>query len=144
MPGNPKGDRRERELVNRLADAGFAPMRAPASGSSTERELPDVICGNGEYGYAIEAKSSAGDPIYIDSEEVTDLQYFAEMLGLSARLAVRFDREPWWFLAPADCHRTDSGTYRIKLPAARSKGLRVDDLTGESKQARLGELDSID
>ncbi|PSP42505.1 nucleoid-structuring protein H-NS, partial [Halobacteriales archaeon QH_2_66_30] len=30
---NAKGDRRERELVNRLDEAGFAVMRAPASGS---------------------------------------------------------------------------------------------------------------
>ncbi len=30
-----KVDRRERELVNHLDDAGFAMMRAPASGSAT-------------------------------------------------------------------------------------------------------------
>ena len=54
---------RERKLVNQLEEAGFAPMRAPASGSSTDRELPDVICENGTYGYAIEAKSSSGDSI---------------------------------------------------------------------------------
>lgn len=63
MLGNPKGNRRECELVNQFEEAGFAPMRAPASGSSTNRELPDVICGNGTYGYAIEAKSSSGEPI---------------------------------------------------------------------------------
>jgi len=48
MPTNKKGDRRERELVNRLDDAGFAVMRAPASGGATQRELPDVLAGNGE------------------------------------------------------------------------------------------------
>ena len=35
---NSKGDRRERELVNLLDERGFAVMRAPASGSATDRE----------------------------------------------------------------------------------------------------------
>lgn len=55
-----KGEHRERELVNRLDAIGFAVMRAPASGSATDRELPDALAGDGENFYAIEAKSSAG------------------------------------------------------------------------------------
>jgi len=144
VPGNPKGDRRERELVSRLAEAGFAPMRAPASGSATERELPDVLAGNGEVGYAIEAKASGGAPIYVDGGEVADLEHFAAMLGLAPRIGVRFDRESWWFLAPEDCHVTDGGNYRVKLSEARERGRRLDDLTGESKQARLGDLDAVE
>ena len=65
-----KGDRRERELVNRLDEAGFAVIRSPASGSATSREQPDVLAGDGERFYAIEVKSSAGDPIYLTGEEV--------------------------------------------------------------------------
>jgi hypothetical protein len=45
MSANRKGDRRERELVNKLDDAGFAVMRAPASGSATARDLPDGLAG---------------------------------------------------------------------------------------------------
>lgn len=71
MPmANRKGERRERELVNLLDECGFAVMRAPASGSPTDRELPDGIAGNGERFSAIEAKSSSGNPIYLDAEEV--------------------------------------------------------------------------
>ena len=100
MPGNPKGDRRERELVNELDEAGFAVMRAPASGSATDRELPDVLAGrtdrcssrSNEQGaesdtdseplfYAIEAKSSSGNPIYLTGEEVEALVYFARNFG---------------------------------------------------------------
>ncbi|MFB6087942.1 MAG: Holliday junction resolvase Hjc, partial [Haloarculaceae archaeon] len=77
MSSNRKGDRRERELVNALDDAGFAVMRAPASGSATERELPDVLAGDDGDFFAIEAKSSAGDPIYLDGEEVEALLFFA-------------------------------------------------------------------
>jgi len=39
------GDNYERELVNSLDAVGIPSMRAPSSGSATERELPDVIAG---------------------------------------------------------------------------------------------------
>ena len=104
---NRKGDRRERELVNRLDAAGFAVMRAPASGSSTDRELPDVLAGDGERFFAIEAKSSAGDPIYLERAEVDALVYFAENFGAHPRIGVRFDEERWAFFDPEDLYRTD-------------------------------------
>ena len=111
---NRKGDRRERELVNRLDEAGFAVMRAPASGGATKRELPDVLAGNGETFYAIEAKSSGGDPIYLTGEEVEGLVYFARNFGAKARIGVRFDREDWYFHHPDDLYTTDGGNYRVK------------------------------
>ena len=89
---NSKGDRRERELVNRLDERGFAVMRAPSSGSATERELPDVLAGDGDVFYAIEAKSSSGDPIYLDGTEVENLVYFARNFGAKPRIGARFDR----------------------------------------------------
>jgi Holliday junction resolvase len=115
MSSNRKGDRRERELVNALDDAGFAVMRAPASGAATARELPDVLAGNGDVFYAIEAKSSSGDPIYLDNEEVYALVHvFARNFGATPRIAVRFDREDWVFFHPSDVHETDGGNYRVK------------------------------
>lgn len=39
------GDRYERELVNTLTTVGMAALRAPSSGSATDRELPDVLVG---------------------------------------------------------------------------------------------------
>ncbi|MDR9412603.1 MAG: Holliday junction resolvase Hjc, partial [Haloferacaceae archaeon] len=91
MGANQKGDRRERELVNLLDDAGFAVMRAPSSGSATTRELPDVLAGDGETFYAIEVKSSASRPIYLSGEEVEALIFFAQNFGAKARIGVRFD-----------------------------------------------------
>ena len=68
MSANRKGDRRERELVNRLDEAGFAVMRAPASGSATHRDLPDVLAGHDGQCYAIQANASSGDPIHLPGE----------------------------------------------------------------------------
>lgn len=119
MVKNKKGDRRERELVNELDDRGWAVMRAPASGSATERELPDVLAGNGEYMYAFEAKASNGDPIYLeggtDDAEVESLMYFADNFGAYPRIAARFDYEDWRFFNPLQLHETPSGNRRVKI-----------------------------
>lgn len=128
MAHNRKGSRRERELTNELDARGFAVMRAPASGSATERELPDVLAGDGESFYAIEAKSSGGDPIYIDGEEVDALSYFARHFGAAARIGVRFDREDWYFFDPDDLYVTNGGNYRVKKETALADGAHIDEI----------------
>ncbi len=144
MSANRKGDRRERELVNALDDTGFAVMRAPASGSATERELPDVLAGNGTVFYAIEAKASAGDPIYLTSKEVEALRYFAESFGAKPRIGVRFDREEWAFFHPADII-TENGAYRVKHELAIEEGTPLADLWVEEPdpEAQRGEMEDI-
>jgi len=139
MSANRKGDRRERELVNELDAAGFAVMRAPASGSATERDLPDVLAGDGEEFYAIEAKSSSGDPIYLDAEEVESLIFFARNFGAKARIGVRFDEEDWYFFHPGDLYTTDAGNYRVKKGTALAEGVDFAELVGRSERTDLGE-----
>ncbi len=134
-----KGDRRERELVNALDEAGFAVMRAPASGSATERELPDVLAGDGDQFYAIEAKSSSGDPIYLTGEEVEALTFFARNFGAKPRIGVRFDREDWYFFHPGDLHVTDGGNYRVKKETALAEGTDFTEFTGRSEKVTLEE-----
>jgi Holliday junction resolvase len=137
---NQKGDRRERELVHRLDDAGFAVMRAPASGSATPRDLPDVLAGNGESFYAIEAKSSSGDPIYIDAEEVQALEFFADNFGAQARIGIRFDEREWSFFDPDDLYVTEGGNYRVKIETAIAHGEDIPELAGESSQVKLSDV----
>ncbi|MEE6210777.1 Holliday junction resolvase Hjc [Salarchaeum sp. III] len=132
MVKNRKGDRRERELVNRLDEAGFAVMRAPASGSATQRELPDVLAGDGESFYAVEAKSSSGDPIYLTGEEIEALVYFSQNFGARPKVGARFDREVWYFFHPHDLHRTDGGNYRVKKETALESGETIADLKAAS------------
>ncbi|NGM68799.1 nucleoid-structuring protein H-NS [Natronolimnobius sp. AArcel1] len=139
-----KGDRRERELVNALDEAGFAVMRAPASGSATERELPDVLAGDGEHFYAIEAKSSSGDPIYLTGEEVEALIYFAQNFGAKPRIGVRFDREDWYFFHPGDLYVTDGGNYRVKKETALADGIDFDEFVGTSEKVTLEEIGNND
>ena len=137
---NAKGDRRERELVNKLDEAGFAVMRAPASGSATDRDLPDVLAGNSEQFYAVEAKSSAGDPIYLDGAEVAALVYFSQNFGARPRIGVRFDREDWYFFHPEELYTTDGGNYRVKRERALADGTDFAEFTGHSEKVTLDEL----
>ena len=141
---NAKGDRRERELVNRLDGAGFAVMRAPASGSATDRELPDVLAGNGDAFYAIEAKSAASDKIYLDGEEVYALVYFSRNFGSKPRVGVRFDREDWYFFHPDDLYTTDGGNYRVKREKALAEGTDFEEFTGHSEKVTLAEIGADD
>ena len=138
MSSNRKGDRRERELVNRLADDGIAVMRAPASGSATARDLPDVLAGDGEAFYAIEVKSSADKPIYLRGEEVESLIYFARNFGANPRIGVRFDTEDWFFFHPDELHITDGGNYRVKKEQALFEGTPIDDLFGAAEDGDGG------
>ncbi|WP_336001541.1 Holliday junction resolvase Hjc [Halorientalis halophila] len=139
MSSNRKGDRRERELVNALDEAGFAVMRAPASGSATERELPDVLAGDGEAFYAVEAKSSSGDPIYLDGEEIEALLYFSKNFGAKPRVGVRFDREDWYFFHPGDLYTTDGGNYRVKKEVALAEGVDFTEFVGDTQKVTLAE-----
>ena len=123
--------------MNELDERGFAVMRAPASGSATERELPDVLAGDGDLFYAIEAKSSAGDPIYLTGEEVEALVYFSRNFGAKPRIGVRFDREGWYFFHPADLHVTDGGNYRVKKETALADGTDMEELTGGPAKADI-------
>lgn len=135
MVKSKKGDRRERELVRLFSgehdDSPFAygewaVMRAPSSGAATERELPDVLAGNGTKSYAVEAKSSGGDPIYLSAEEVGALEFFATNFGSTPVIGTRFDAkhgDPWYandddsgwrFFDPEKLHHSPSGSVRVK------------------------------
>ena len=136
---NAKGDRLERELINILAGRHekspferdeWAVMRAPSSGSSTDRELPDMLAGNGKRFYAFEAKSGNPErPIYLTEEEVDALIFFAGNFGAIPEIAIRFDREPWAFFDPDAVYRTPGGNYRVKLEDVQGEHVtRVENL----------------
>lgn len=146
---NEKGSRNERELVNLLNDAGFAVMKATASGAATKRELPDVLAGNGDVFYAIEAKSCGDMTLYISGEQVDGLLYFAQNFGAKARIAVKFDilhgdpaygnasNPGWYFFHPDDLYVTDGGNYRIKKETALKDGEEFVSVVGGVTQSKL-------
>ncbi len=140
-PRSDKGSSRERELVDMFWDAGFGVVRAPASGSATERPLPDLVAADGERTIAVEAKSSGDDSVYIDGGEAEELIEFSSRFGARARIGVRFDREDWYFFHPGDLHVTRGGNYRVKLETALQEGEDFQELLGRSTQEKLDEVE---
>lgn len=112
----------EGELVRALCDAGWATMRAPTSGSATDRDLPDIIALNAERdaAWAIEHKSGSGTTLYVDADEVEQLRRYAAAAGAIPLLCARFTTQATptthFLLPPADARQTDGGNYG--LPAS--------------------------
>lgn len=127
MSGYTKGAKGERELLEIFSEYNFVGLRAPSSGSTTERELPDVLVGDGCCVFAIEAKRSGGEYKYIDKYEIDDLHYFAECFGAEPYIAVRFDYGDWYFFKQEELHETEGGQYRIKNENV-NKGETISDI----------------
>lgn len=112
------GSQPERDLATALDACGYAAMRAPASGSATARDLPDVLASNGDKTLAVELKSTSSTTAYVDAAEVAALERFAERFGADAYLAANFkrpggSRSRVWLVAPEDARVTDGGAYGL-------------------------------
>lgn len=132
-------DASERRLVNALDACGWTTVRAPSSGSATDRDLPDVLAmrsrevrrhdvdmaptedGGLVWGLsevvAIEEKERGGSNAYVGADEVEALERFAAEAGARALLAFKFKnpgvRAPHYLVEPEACRRTDTGKFAI-------------------------------
>ena len=155
--------RYERQLVNALDTHGWAVLRAPSSGSSTERELPDVLAlrrddtvarsHGGHAGddtaatvraeaLAVEAKTTSSTTAYAKADEVAALRSFADRAGARPALAAKFkrpggDRSPFYLVDPADCRMTDSGNYGVPESDAADRAFAVVYAATRTKSARV-------
>ena len=95
-----KGYDAEREIVNKLREAGFMAVRIPVSAPSRE-PLPDVFAVKGERILAIEVKSQE-TYAYFNERQVEKLYQFLEIHRLYPKrlaiLAAKFKRAGWSFI----------------------------------------------
>lgn len=118
-----KGSDYERKLAKTLTDHDWAVMRAGSSGSATTDDRPDVLAGNGNHAWAIEAKFASERNIYVEEAEVDALVRFAERLGVQAMLLPRWNTREVeaadvadWYVVPAfRAGRTPSGKYSLNV-----------------------------
>lgn len=116
----------ERDLVRALDACGFVAMRAPASGSATERALPDVLAlqhrpvpGREQLArvLAVELKVTKATTAYAGGDEIDALEDFARDAGAVPIVAAKFkrpgSRSPFYLVPPADCRHTDGGNYGV-------------------------------
>lgn len=137
-----KGTRIEREFVNLLRDLGFQIMRAPASGGATDRDLPDVLAGNGEgILVACEVKGWADGTHYYEEEEVAALTRFAygfhpECVPL---LTTRWNQDTSFYVRHAEdarLHTTDGGNVRAKKDVCTEEWRTIEDFLALGEEIR--------
>lgn len=123
MSNKAKGSKSERELLQLFTEMGWRAARVAGSGMN-DNTFCDLIAGKkGRKGYAIEAKSSKKDRIYITKQQINDFIVFTDMMGLKPVVAIRFNREGWHFLDPK--HLEDSGkNWVVSLDNTKKKGRR--------------------
>lgn len=116
-----KGSNAERELLHIFFANGWAAARVTGSGSTRELSC-DLIAGKvGRRGYAIEAKSSKKNRIYITKAQIEDFVLFSSIIGLNPVLALRFNYEGWLFISPSQLE--DTGKYWVaSLDKAKAEG----------------------
>lgn len=122
-----KGARRERELLSELNKKGYVGLRAPSSGSTTQRELPDIIAGKGGDSLAIEVKASSKDKIYVDKTEINDLKIFSDAFGSEYYIGVKFNYCDWMFFKKEELHETKK-SYRIEKNLNEEEQRTIDDV----------------
>jgi len=122
MSNKSKGSNAERELYGMFIDNLFRAVRVAGSGMM-ENTSCDLIAGNSKGKYAIECKATKSKYKYITKAQISDFIVFSEIFGLTPIIALRFNREGWFFISPEDLE--NSGKYWvITLEKARSKGKR--------------------
>jgi len=123
MSNKAKGNKAERELYDLFVQNGFRAVRVAGSGVM-ENTACDLIAGKkGEKKYAIEVKSSKVPLKYITKEQIEDFIVFSEIFGLVPVVALRFNREGWFFIKPGQLK--DAGkNWVISLEEAKTIGKR--------------------
>jgi len=103
-----RGKQAELELVTKLRKAGYAVMRAPASGAKIKRIFyPDVFAvrfdGSSYKVLVFEVKlRKHRDTIHIPGPKIWLLQDYARRAGGRAFVAVKISEEKRWFVFPVE------------------------------------------
>lgn len=126
-----KGSRTERELFHMFYDNGCMPLRIAGSGS-TPIPSCDLVVFCKDRHLAIECKSLKKDRKYLGEETIKQLTTFAEKFDAIPVIAVRFDREGWYFFDTNNLEKTKNN-FVISLEFAKRNGVTFEQiLKGEA------------
>lgn len=115
MGSKSRGTEVENDLIRAFYDDGWAPMRAPSSGSATSRELPDVLVSKNGYTLAIELKYSSKNNVYVEKEKVGGLLWVAKHYDADPLLVARWKHDTTFYAyRPAQLDVTDAGKYALR------------------------------
>lgn len=123
-----KGSDWERRFGNHLEDAGWGVMRSGGSGGGTSGDRPDLIVGNGAFGWVVEHKFASSRNIYLDEQEVEQIRALADAWQMEAVVVLRWntrqvdaaENADWYPVIPSAGSRTDSGKYSYNVESIQS------------------------
>lgn len=122
MSNKAKGSKAERELFKMFIENNYRAVRVAGSGTMVNADC-DLLAGKVGEKYAIEAKSTKSPNKYISKEQIENFLIFSEIFQLTPVIAIRFNREGWFFISPSQLE--DSGkNLVITLERARAVGKR--------------------
>ena len=122
MGNKEKGANTERELYQIFIDNNFRAVRVAGSGMM-DNTACDLIAGKSGKKYCIEVKSCKKPYKYISKKQVEEFIVFSQIFGLKPVIAVRFNREGWFFLKPENLENSGKN-WCVSLDLARKKGKR--------------------
>jgi len=122
MKNKAKGSKVERELYQMFVNNSYRAVRVAGSGMM-ENTACDLIAGKKGKKYCIEVKSSKKPVKYIDKKQIEEFMIFSEIFGLKPIVAIRFNREGWFFIHPKYLKQTGKH-LAISLEDARKRGRR--------------------
>lgn len=123
MSNKAKGSKAERELLDILTQNGWRAARVAGSGVNDNSPCDLFAAKLGKRGFVIEAKSSKKSNIYITKEQISDFVLFSQMIGLSPVIALRFNREGWFFINPSQLKDTGK-SWAVSIETAKTEGKR--------------------
>ena len=100
MSNKSKGSNAERELLTLFKESAWRGVRTAGSGVNDLSPCDMIVGKIGKRGYVVEAKSSRGNHIYIKKSQIEDFILFANTIGLTPVIALRFTYEGWLFINP--------------------------------------------
>lgn len=127
MSRKSKGINAERDLVHKFwATTDWSAVRIAGSGSM-KYPSADILASNKLRRLAIECKTSREKSKYLSEDDITQIKTFAELFGAEPWIAVKFDKEEWFFLNLEDLKRTGTN-FLVSIDIARNKGLLFEEL----------------
>ncbi len=120
MGNKEKGANAERELYQMFIENSYRAVRVAGSGMM-ENTACDLIAGKKGKKYCVEVKSCKKTSKYISKKQIEEFIIFSQIFKLKPIIAIRFNRQGWFFLNPKDLE--DSGKFwKVDLEKARKKG----------------------
>ena len=126
MSRKSKGINAERDLIHKFWGNKWAAIRIAGSGSNRYPSA-DIIASNRLRKLVIECKASGDKSRYLTKEEVKQFKLFSELFGAEPWIAIKFDREDWFFLHLEDLEDTGANLL-ISKDIAKNKGLRFEEI----------------